>query len=119
MNLNNADMTIYGDGSQTRSFCYVDDLVEAIRRLMNTDDSFIGPINLGNPGEFSISELALILKDLTETKSKIIYMPFPMDDPLQRCPNISLAKKMLNWEPKYDLKCGLKKTIKYFESRKK
>ena len=117
--INNVDMTIYGDGSQTRSFCYVEDLVEAIRRLMNTDDSFIGPINLGNPGEFSISELAVILKDLTKTKSNIIYMPLPKDDPLQRCPNISLAKKMLNWEPKYDLKCGLKKTIKYFESRKK
>lgn len=113
--LNNEDITIYGDGKQTRSFCYVDDLIEAIVRVMeDTDDSFLGPINLGNPGEFTMAELANKIIALTNTKSKIKYEKLPSDDPTQRRPDISLAKKEINWEPKINLEQGLLKSIDYF-----
>jgi len=114
--LKNENITIYGDGSQTRSFCYVDDLLEAMVRLMNTRDEFIGPVNVGNPGEFTILELAEKVLKLTGSKSKIIFMPLPEDDPMQRQPNISLAKKELDWEPKILLEEGLKRTIEYFKT---
>jgi len=114
--LKNEDITIYGNGKQTRSFQYVDDLVEGMIRLMNTDDSIIGPVNIGNPGEFTILELAEKIIQLTNSRSKIVFRPLPQDDPMQRCPDISLAKKELNWEPKVQLEEGLLKTIQYFES---
>ncbi len=107
-------ITIYGDGAQTRSFCYVDDLVAALIKLMATDDDFTGPMNLGNPGEFTIKELAEMVIELTGSKSKITYHPKPPDDPRQRKPDISLAKKVIGWEPKIPLKKGLKPTIEYF-----
>ena len=110
------DITIYGDGSQTRSFCYVDDLVEGLIRMMNSRDGFTGPVNLGNPGEFTMLELAKKVIELTGSKSKIVYLPLPQDDPTQRKPMIDLAKKELNWEPTIPLEEGLKKTIEYFES---
>ena len=113
--LKNKDITIYGDGGQTRSFCYVDDLVEGIIKMMNSREDFVGPVNLGNPKEFSILELAKKIIKLTNSKSKIIYKPLPEDDPKQRQPNINLAKKELKWEPKIELDEGLKKTISYFE----
>jgi len=108
------DITIYGDGSQTRSFCYVDDLVEGMVRMMNSRDGFTGPVNLGNPGEFTMLELAKKVIELTGSKSDIVYMPLPQDDPLQRKPVIELAKKELGWEPKIMLEEGLNKTIEYF-----
>jgi len=113
--LKNQDITIYGDGSQTRSFCYVDDLVDGMIKLMNTADSFIGPINIGNPNEFTIKELAQKVIALTHSKSKIVYNKLPEDDPKQRQPNIELAKKVLKWEPKVQLEEGLIKTIEYFK----
>ena len=113
--LQGKDITIYGDGSQTRSFCYVDDLIEAIIKLMNSEKGFTGPVNLGNPCEFSILELAEIIIDLTNSKSKLIFNDLPQDDPKQRQPDITLAKEKLNWEPKIQLKEGLTKTIKYFD----
>ncbi len=114
--LRNQDITIYGDGSQTRSFQYIDDLLEGMIRMMNTPDDFTGPVNIGNPNEFTIKELALKVIELTGSKSKIIYLPLPEDDPVQRQPDISLAKKMLdNWEPKVQLEEGLLKTIDYFK----
>ena len=113
--LQGKDITIYGDGSQTRSFCYVDDLIEAIIKLMNTEKGFTGPVNLGNPCEFSILELAEIIIDLTNSKSKLIFNDLPQDDPKQRQPDITLAKEKLNWKPKIQLKEGLTKTIKYFD----
>ena len=113
--LQGKDITIYGDGSQTRSFCYVDDLIEAIIKLMNTEKGFTGPINLGNSCEFSILELAEITIDLTNSKSRLIFKDLPEDDPKQRKPDITLAKEKLNWEPKIQLKEGLPKTIKYFD----
>ncbi|WP_053971363.1 UDP-glucuronic acid decarboxylase family protein [Mangrovimonas sp. ST2L15] len=110
------DITVFGDGTQTRSFQYVDDLVEGMIRMMNSRDGFVGPVNVGNPGEFTMLELAQQVIDLTGTKSKIIHMPLPQDDPLQRQPVIDLAKKELNgWEPKIPLKEGLVKTITYFD----
>ena len=116
--LKNEDITIYGDGSQTRSFQYVDDLIEAMIRMMNNDKSFVGPVNLGNPEEFSIKELAeKVLALIPESKSKIIYKDLPADDPRQRKPDISLAKEKLDWEPKIKLEEGLKKTIEYFRTR--
>lgn len=115
--LNNQDITIYGKGEQTRSFQYVDDLIEGMVRFMNTDDSITGPINIGNPGEYKIIELAEKIIELTNSKSKIIYQPLPQDDPTQRCPDISYAKKQLNWEPKIQLEEGLLKTIEYFKSQ--
>jgi len=107
-------LTVYGDGSQTRSFCYVDDMIEAFIKLMQTPDDFIGPINLGNPEEFTILELAEKVRKLTRTKSKIVFKPLPHDDPAQRCPDIALAKKVLKWSPKVSLDDGLKETIRYF-----
>ena len=109
------DITIYGDGSQTRSFCYVDDLVEALIRMMNSRDGFTGPVDLGNPGEFTMLQLAEKVIELTGSKSKIVYMPLPQDDPTQRKPVIDLAKKELDWEPTIPLEEGLKKTIEYFK----
>jgi len=114
--IKNEDITIYGDGKQTRSFCYVDDLLEGMIRLMNTGDDFIGPVNIGNPGEFTILELAEKVLKLTGSKSKLIFLPLPEDDPMQRQPDISLAKKILGWEPKVPLEEGLKKTIGYFKA---
>lgn len=113
--LRGEDITVYGGGSQTRSFCYVDDLIEGMIRLMNSRDGFTGPVNIGNPGEFTILELAEIVIELTGTKSKIIYEPLPSDDPTQRKPLIGLAKKELDWEPHIQLREGLEKTIAYFE----
>lgn len=113
--LKNQDVTIYGQGLQTRSFCYVDDLVEAIIRTMNSGDDFIGPVNLGNPYEFTILELAKKVIELTNSQSKIIFKPLPSDDPTQRKPDISVAKKNLNWSPLINLDEGLLKTISYFE----
>jgi UDP-glucuronate decarboxylase len=112
--LRNEDITIYGDGSQTRSFSYADDTVDGMIRMMNTGNEFIGPVNIGNPVEFTILELAQQVIELTASKSKIIYQPLPSDDPLQRKPDITLAKKELQWEPKVQLREGLMKTIEYF-----
>jgi UDP-glucuronate decarboxylase len=112
--LANQGITVFGDGSQTRSFCYVDDMIEGLFRMMNAPDDFIGPVNLGNPDEFSILELAEMIIKLTVSKSKIIFNPLPQDDPLQRQPNITLAKERLDWEPKLNLEEGLKRTIEYF-----
>lgn len=112
--LKGEDITIYGDGSQTRSFCYVDDLIEGMVRFMNSRDGFTGPVNVGNYREFTIKELAEIIIELTESHSKIVYKPLPADDPLQRKPVIDLAKKELGWEPKIQLREGLIKTIEYF-----
>ncbi len=115
--LQNKDITIYGDGTQTRSFQYVDDLVEGMVRMMNSSDEFTGPVNIGNPGEFSMLELAEIIIRMTGSSSKIVHLPLPGDDPKQRRPDISLAKEKLGgWEPKVTLEDGLKKTIAYFRS---
>ena len=115
--LKGEDITIYGDGTQTRSFQYVDDLIEAMVRMMDTGDDFIGPVNTGNPGEFTMLELAEKVIELTHSTSKIVYYPLPGDDPKQRKPDISLVKKKLNWEPLIKLDKGLMKTIYYFESK--
>ncbi len=114
--LNGEDITIYGDGSQTRSFCYVDDLLDGMIRLMNSREDFIGPVNIGNPGEFTMLELAELVLKLTGSRSKIVYLPLPADDPTQRQPNIELARKELGWEPAIPLEEGLKKTIDYFKA---
>jgi UDP-glucuronate decarboxylase len=114
--LKNENITIYGNGSQTRSFCYVDDLLEGMIRLMATQDDFIGPVNVGNPGEFTILELAEKVIRLTRSDSKLVFMPLPEDDPMQRQPDISVARKELGWEPKVALDEGLEKTIAYFKS---
>ncbi|MEW5815842.1 MAG: UDP-glucuronic acid decarboxylase family protein [Spirochaetota bacterium] len=113
--LRNEDITIYGDGKQTRSFCYVDDLIDGIIRMMNSRDEFTGPVNIGNPGEFTILQLAEMVIKMIGSKSKIIFKPLPQDDPLQRKPVIDLAKKELGWEPKIPLEEGLEKTICYFQ----
>ena len=110
----NKPITIYGDGLQTRSFCYVNDLIDAFILLMETDDEFTGPINIGNPIEFSILELANIIIDMTSSKSKVIFKELPYDDPIQRQPDITMAKKKLNWKPSVGLEDGLNKTIEYF-----
>ena len=115
--LKGEDITIYGDGSQTRSFCYVDDLIEGMIRLMNSREGFTGPVNVGNPGEFTIKELAEKVIEMTDSDSRIIYKELPADDPTQRKPDISLAKKELGWEPKVMLDEGLEKTIEYFRNR--
>ena len=112
--LKGEDITIYGDGQQTRSFCYVDDLIEGMIRMMNSKD-FTGPVNLGNPGEFTMLELAQKVLELTRSDSKLVYMPLPGDDPTQRKPVIDLAKEKLDWEPTIALEEGLKKTIAYFK----
>ena len=114
--LTNEPITIYGDGSQTRSFCYVDDLIEGLMRLMDTPDQITGPINLGNSTEFSMLELARKVIDLTGARSKIVFKPLPSDDPLQRKPDISLAREALQWEPRISLEEGLRPTVSYFES---
>jgi len=114
--LNNADITVYGDGKQTRSFCYVDDLIEGVIQMMNTPGDFIGPVNLGNPEEYSILELAEKIIALTRSKSKIVFEPLPQDDPLQRKPNIELARDKLKWEPRKQLEAGLEETINYFRT---
>ncbi|NVL90171.1 MAG: SDR family oxidoreductase [Desulfobacterales bacterium] len=111
--LRNDPITIYGDGSQTRSFCYVSDLVEGLVKMMSCDD-FTGPVNLGNPTEFSIARLAELVLEITQSKSEIVYNSLPEDDPVQRCPDISLAKERLKWEPVVLLREGLEKTIEYF-----
>jgi UDP-glucuronate decarboxylase len=108
------DVTVYGDGTQSRSFCYVDDLVEGLIRLMDSPDDVIGPINLGNPGEFTMKQLAERVIALTGSKSKIVFQPLPADDPKQRCPDIALAKRVLGWEPTVGLDHGLRQTITYF-----
>lgn len=115
--LKGEDITVYGDGRQTRSFCYVDDLVDAMIRMMNSKKGFTGPVNLGNPGEFTMLELAEKVIKLTESDSKIVYMPLPSDDPTQRRPVIDLAKKELHWEPNVCLDEGLEKTIEYFKKK--
>jgi UDP-glucuronate decarboxylase len=114
--LHDRPITIYGDGTQTRSFAYVDDLIEGFVRLMNTDDAVTGPINLGNPGEFTILELAQQIIEITGSTSPIVHHPLPIDDPQRRKPDISLARDILNWQPAVDLDTGLKKTIAYFEA---
>jgi UDP-glucuronate decarboxylase len=114
--LRGESITIYGDGRQTRSFCYVDDLVDGLMRLMDTGDDITGPINLGNPGEFTMIELAEQVLALTGSKSKLIHKPLPADDPRQRQPDITRARTTLDWEPKTDLKTGLRHTIEYFDA---
>jgi UDP-glucuronate decarboxylase len=108
-------LTVYGDGSQTRSFCYVDDLVEGLIRLIETPDDVTGPVNLGNPVEFTIRQLAELVIELTGSSSKVVFNPLPQDDPKQRCPDISLAKSVLGWQPQIQLREGLKRTIDYFD----
>ena len=114
--INGDDITIYGDGTQTRSFCYVDDLVDGAIRMMNNSRNFIGPVNLGNPSERTVLNLAEIILEMTGSKSKIVYKELPSDDPVKRKPDITTAKEILCWEPKVDIKDGLKKTIEYFKS---
>lgn len=113
--LHNENITIYGSGEQTRSFCYCDDLIEAMIRMMNTDDSVTGPINIGNPNEFTIRQLAEMVIELTGSKSKIVYLPAVADDPTQRQPTINKAREILHWEPTVQLRDGLRKTIDYFK----
>jgi UDP-glucuronate decarboxylase len=112
--LRGEDITIYGDGKQTRSFCYIDDLVEGMLRMMDIENGFIGPVNLGNPSEFTILELAEKVLSQIETKSKLVFKPLPQDDPKQRKPDITLAKNKLSWEPTINIDDGLKETISYF-----
>jgi UDP-glucuronate decarboxylase len=114
--LKNQDITVYGDGKQTRSFCYVDDMIEGFIRMMQIPDDFTGPVNLGNPQEYSILELAEKIIAHTQSKSKIVFKPLPQDDPLQRKPNIELAKDKLKWQPRTELDDGLKRTIKFFKT---
>lgn len=113
--LKGQDITIFGDGKQTRSFCYVDDNIEGMYRLMNSRDGFTGPVNIGNPGEFTMLELAQLVIEMTGSKSQLKFLPLPQDDPMQRQPIIDLAKKELDWEPKVNLRAGLVKTIEYFD----
>ncbi len=115
--LNNEDITIYGDGKQTRSFCYVDDLVDGMIKMMNSRDGFTGPVNIGNPGEFTMLELAQLVIKLVGSNSKIIYKELPQDDPMQRRPMIDLAEKELGWKPTIDLEEGLRRTIEYFRKQ--
>ncbi|MBI4655087.1 MAG: SDR family oxidoreductase [Nitrospirae bacterium] len=113
--LRGEEITVYGDGEQTRSFCYVDDMIDGLIKLMNTSDDVTGPVNLGNPSEFTIMELAKKIIQMTESRSRIAYKPLPEDDPIQRQPDITLAKKLLNWQPGVNLEKGLEKTIDYFK----
>jgi UDP-glucuronate decarboxylase len=112
--LKGEDITVYGDGSQTRSFCYVDDMIDGLIRMMESDDGFIGPVNLGNPDEFRILDLAKTVISMTGNRSKIVHRPLPQDDPMQRNPDISLARKILGWQPNVNLEKGLERTIAYF-----
>jgi len=114
--LHGENITIFGDGRQTRSFCYRDDLVEGLIRMMDGPDDFTGPVNLGNPGEFTILRLAELVLELTESRSKLIYEPLPADDPAQRQPDITLAREKLGWEPSVEIRAGLAKTIEWFRS---
>ena len=114
--LSGQDITVYGDGSQTRSFCYVSDLVDGLIRMMNNDKDFVGPVNLGNPSERTVLDLAQKVISMTNSSSKIVYMPLPSDDPVKRKPDISLAKEMLGWEPSVSIEDGLAKTIEYFKT---
>jgi UDP-glucuronate decarboxylase len=114
--LKKEDITIYGDGTQTRSFCYISDLVEGVVRVAEMND-FIGPINLGNPSELTILELAKRILSITKSQSNMIFKPLPSDDPNRRCPDISIAKKVLNWVPEVSLENGLGKTVQYFKER--
>lgn len=114
--LTGQDMTVFGDGSQTRSFCYVDDLIEGMIRMMGAPDEFIGPVNLGNPGEFTILELAETIIRMTGSTSNIVFKPLPKDDPMQRKPDIALATEKLQWTPRVNLEDGLKRTISYFKA---
>ena len=116
--LNNEDITIYGDGKQTRSFQYIDDLIEGMIRMMETEDDFTGPVNLGNPNEFSIQELAKKIIAMTGSSSKIEFKSLPNDDPKQRQPDITLARKKLGWEPTIELEDGLSRMIEYFKGSK-
>ena len=113
--LKNEPITLYGDGTQTRAFCYVDDMIEGFLRMMDAPDDITGPMNLGNPVETSVAELARLIVDLTGARSKIVYRPLPVDDPIQRCPDISQAKRVLDWEPQTPLRPGLQRTIAYFD----
>ncbi|WP_143961612.1 UDP-glucuronic acid decarboxylase family protein [Litoribacter populi] len=113
--LKNEPITIFGDGTQTRSFCYVDDLIDGMHRMMQTEKGFTGPVNMGNPEEFTMLQLAETIIELTGSKSKLVFMPLPLDDPRQRKPDISQAMEVLNWQPSFNLKEGLIKTISYFE----
>lgn len=113
--LKGTPITIYGDGSQTRSFCYVDDLIEALVRLMSSPDEFTGPVNLGNPGEFTIVELAKRVIEMTDSSSELMFLPLPQDDPVQRCPDIGLAQMVMGWYPSVPLETGLERTIDYFK----
>jgi UDP-glucuronate decarboxylase len=113
--LTNRDITVFGEGLQTRSFCYVDDLIDGFLRLMNSPPDVTGPINLGNPGEFTILELAQMVIDLTGSRSRIVHLPLPSDDPRQRCPDIGPARAVLGWSPTVTLEDGLRRTIPYFE----
>ena len=114
--LNNEDITIYGDGKQTRSFQYIDDLIEGMIRMMDTEDDFTGPVNLGNPNEFPVLDLAKKIISMTGSSSRIVFKPLPDDDPKQRQPDITLAKEKLNWEPTIELEDGLKRMIEYFKN---
>ncbi|MDH3691805.1 MAG: SDR family oxidoreductase [Gammaproteobacteria bacterium] len=114
--LQNEPITIYGDGTHTRSFCYVDDQVDALMRMMRSDSSFVGPVNLGNPTEFQIRELAEMIIELTGSKSDLAFKPLPNDDPKRRCPDISMARTKLGWEPKVKLEQGISRTVSYFEN---
>ena len=113
--LKNEDITVYGDGSQTRAFCYISDMIEGLIRMMNNEDGFIGPVNLGNPVEHTILDFAKLIIELTGSKSQIIFKPLPQDDPIQRLPDISEAKEKLGWAPKVEIRDGLTKTIEYFD----
>ena len=115
--LKNKDITVYGNGSHTRSFCYVDDLINAFIGMMNSRDDFYGPVNIGNPVEFTIIELAEKILSITNSSSKLVYNTLPQDDPEQRKPDISLAKKEFDWEPKISLDDGLNRTIEYFQKK--
>jgi UDP-glucuronate decarboxylase len=114
--LRNEPITLYGSGNQTRAFCYVDDLIEGFLRMMAAPDDITGPMNLGNPVETSVAELAKLVVELTGSRSKIVYRPLPIDDPTQRCPDISQAKAILEWEPRMALRTGLQRTIRYFDT---
>ena len=115
--LRNEDITLYGDGQQTRSFCFVSDLIKVITSLMDSEDSITGPMNIGNPFEITVKELAERIVEQTDSKSKITYLPLPQDDPKQRCPDISKAKEELGWEPVIDIETGLAQTIDYFKTK--
>ena len=114
--LTNQPLTIYGDGNQTRAFCYVDDLIAGFLAFMDTPDELTGPMNIGNPNEFTIGELADLVLEITGSKSKLVNEPLPLDDPTQRCPDIEFARDSLGWVPKTSLREGLEKTIEYFEA---